>query len=325
MNNSKKIELISLLAMIGVVWWHCYCGSQIELWFIPGFCVWSVPWFFFLSGVLFCRTLDSKSNKVIILQKARSLLVPYVIWCIIGAMITCFIRGWGGGGVLGCFGLIAQKIHPGGNSALWYVRTLMIFIGIVMLLDFINKRFLGNNRSILFALSIIFIALTSRFVVNLGPSSSSFYFILGMMLSGFILTKTVTRKAAGLIGVFSLMVAIFMRILWFKSGYDFANAGGTILANASVILLLAGLWFLFDFLPMKIVQSSFIAKFSCLTAFVYFMHYPINDYVKHIFGWTSPDVMFVLLCLLGPLTYLIIALVVKRYFNKAYVLLSGGR
>lgn len=311
------------MAMICVVWWHCYCGSQIERWFIPGFCVWSVPWFFFLSGVLFCRTLDSKSNKVIILQKAWSLLVPYVIWCIIGAMITCFIRGWGGG--LGLLRFDCSKIHPWGNSALWYVRTLMIFMGIVMLSDFINKRLLGNNRFVLFVLSIIFIALTSRFVVNLGLSSSGFYFILGMMLSGFVLTKTVARKIAGLIGVLSLMVAIFLRILWFKSGYDFVNARGSILANASVILLLTGLWFLFDFLPVKIVQSSFMAKFSCLTAFVYFMHYPINDYVKHIFAWISPDVMFALLCLLGPLTYLIIALVVKRYFNKAYVLLSGGR
>lgn len=323
MNNSKKIEIISLMAMTCVVWWHCYCGSQIERWFIPGFCVWSVPWFFFISGVLFRRTLDSKSNKVIILQKAHSLLVPYIIWCIIGAIITFFIRGWGGG--LGCFGLNALKIHPWGNSALWYVRVLMIFMGIVVLSDFINKRLLGNNRFVLFVLSIIFIGFTSRFLVCLGPSSSGFYFVLGMMLSGLVLTKTVSRKTSCLIGLSSMVVGIIMRLFWFRCGFNFVIAGGTFVANCSVIFLLTGLWFLFDIFPVKIVKSAFIAKFSCLTAFVYFMHYPINDYIKHIFGWVKPDVMFILLCLLGPLTYLIMALVVKRYFNKAYVLLSGGR
>lgn len=93
--RNQKIEIISFMAMLCVVWWHCYCGSQVERWFIPGFCVWSVPWFFFLSGVLFRRTLDSKDYGSVIASKIRSLLVPYIIWCAIGVVITSCFKDWG--------------------------------------------------------------------------------------------------------------------------------------------------------------------------------------------------------------------------------------
>ena len=98
MRRNKKIELISFMAMLCVVWWHCYCGSSIEQWFIPGFCVWSVPWFFFLSGVLFRKTLETKTYRVVVSSKVRSLLIPYIIWCVIGVAITTITHGGGGGG-----------------------------------------------------------------------------------------------------------------------------------------------------------------------------------------------------------------------------------
>ena len=130
MHKNTKIEVVSFVAMLCVVWWHCYCGSNIERWFIPGFCVWSVPWFFFLSGVLFSKTLNYKTYGIVIWSKVRSLLIPYVIWCCIGAMISCAIpyRMSNLSGVLDVFCISSSKIHPWGNNALWYVRSLLIFI-----------------------------------------------------------------------------------------------------------------------------------------------------------------------------------------------------
>lgn len=48
---SIKLRIISFLAMLGVLWWHCFCGSGIEVYFMPVACYWAVPFFFFSSGV----------------------------------------------------------------------------------------------------------------------------------------------------------------------------------------------------------------------------------------------------------------------------------
>ena len=109
--RNKKIEIISFMAMLCVVWWHCYCGSQVERWFIPGVCVWSVPWFFFLSGVLFRRTLDTKGRGEVVASKVRSLLIPYILWCAIGAVLTSFVRQGGGGGSLHSGSRFPKYIH----------------------------------------------------------------------------------------------------------------------------------------------------------------------------------------------------------------------
>ena len=144
----NKIQIISFLAMLCVVWWHCYCGSSIERWFIPCFCVWSVPWFFFLSGVLFRKTLNTKAYEIVIVSKVRSLLIPYIIWCCIGAIITYMIPSRVSvlDGVLDVFCISSKKIHPWGNNALWYIRSLLIFMLLTIVTDYINKKFFDNMR-----------------------------------------------------------------------------------------------------------------------------------------------------------------------------------
>ena len=93
--KANRLALISLMAMVGVVCWHCYCGSGLEQWFIPSFCVWSVPWFFFLSGVLFRKTLETNPIGHVVLAKIKSLVVLYILWCVIGCVITVSISDRG--------------------------------------------------------------------------------------------------------------------------------------------------------------------------------------------------------------------------------------
>ena len=324
MYKNKKIEVISFVAMICVVWWHCYCGSQVERWFIPGFCVWSVPWFFFLSGVLFRRTLDSKQYATIVVSKIRSLLVPYIIWCGIGAVVTSYI--YVGGGWLDAFGISSIKIHPWGNNALWYVRSLLIFMMVTMFIDFFNKKLLGNQRVIGLIITLIVILMTSHFLLNLGPSSSSFYFAIGMISSEKVLGyKAVSKRQSVFVGFCFMLMAAVLRIVWFGIGHDFVNSGGTVLANMSVCAFLVGLWYWADLIPKKSGWSGTVLQLLSLTAFVYFMHYPINDFIKHHLHIQSLNYRFVSLCVFAPLLYLLFAWMVKKWFNKFYVILSGGR
>ena len=329
MHKNAKIEVISFVAMLCVVWWHCYCGSSIERWFIPGFCVWSVPWFFFLSGVLFRKTIDSKPYSVVIRSKIRSLLMPYIIWSCIGAIITSTIpfRVSMFDGALDIFCISSKKIHPWGNNALWYVRSLLIFMLLTVPIDYINKKLLGNRRYFTMICLLALVLLISHYFVSLGPSSSGFYFAAGMSVSERILgCKTdCSRKSVILCGLCFMSVAALLRLIWFCAGYDLINSGGTALANVSVCFLIVGMWHLSDLIPVRFVKSNIIHQFLPLTAFVYFMHYPINDWIKYTARSFNSECLFVTLVVCAPIAYLSLAWSIKKYFSRIYSVLSGGR
>ncbi len=324
----NKIQIISFLAMLCVVWWHCYCGSFIERWFIPCFCVWSVPWFFFLSGVLFRKTLNTKAYGIVIWLKVRSLLIPYIIWCCIGAIITYLIPSRVSvlDGVLDIFCISSRKIHPWGNTALWYVRSLLIFMLLTIPIDYINKKFFRNRRYVFQIILLALILAISHYLIRLGPSSSGFYFVMGMTVSERILgcKRDDTRKST-IAGLCFILVAALLRCIWFWVGYDFINGGGTLLANVSVCFLIAGLWNIADLIPDRLVAFNVICQFVPLTAFVYFMHYPINDWIKYRARGLNSEFLFIALVVCAPISYLLLAWIVKKYFGRVYSVLSGGR
>ena len=64
---SVKFSLISFFAMCAVVSWHIGVeGGWVKRYFCPTFCMWSVPWFFYASGV-FLFTLLSVVHVEILL------------------------------------------------------------------------------------------------------------------------------------------------------------------------------------------------------------------------------------------------------------------
>ena len=80
------------------------------------------------------------------------------------------------------FGITREKIHPWGNSALWYVRSLIIFMALTGLSNFVLRRFSFRGRSLAIAVvSLVLISLVSWRFVALGPKSSGFYFIGGFV------------------------------------------------------------------------------------------------------------------------------------------------
>ncbi len=308
-NKNQKLEFVSFLAMLCVVWWHCFCGSTIERWFIPSVCVWAVPWFFFLSGVLFKKSLEMKSTVEIAVSKTRSLFVPYICWCLIGAVITL------------------TSSAPYGNRALWYVRTLMIFMSFTIFINFCFQRVKARMKDILVPIFVfVTIIVVSRFLIKLGPSSSGLYFSAGMLLSPRILTAKRRNVASALfLGIPFLLMAIVSRLIWFCQGHDFSQYDGTFLANISTIMLISGIWFLTDIIPPSSFSTRFFKSILPLTSVVYFMHYPINDAIKYLMRGINSNYEFVILLIGAPLFYITVSLIIKSYLSRIYSILSGGR
>lgn len=322
--QNKSLSTISLFAMIAVVWWHCNCGSQVELWFIPAFCVWSVPWFFFLSGVLFRRTLETKPVLVVARIKLKTLVFPYLIWCCIGAIITLRVSQWDGINALLC--LSRTRIHPWGNSALWYVRTLIIFMILTSITHFAFNRFIFRLRPAVVAIvSFALIVATSRLVMSLGPASCSLYFIVGYIVSREVFANKSSSRASFIVGMISLIIAAFFRGAWFSMGYSFRHNGATWLGNLSSAFIIVGLLNVIPMLPLSVAKNRIIAACLPLTAIVYFMHYPINNLLKYYSVGMDHDVVFVTLLIFAPTVYFGVAWCLKRYGRKMYNILSGGR
>lgn len=322
---SKKISLISFCAMICVIWWHCNCGSHIEQLFIPAVCVWSVPWFFFASGVFFRLSIERKGILPFLEGKIKSLFVPYLIWCALGIFI-CF-DAVGSGSVLDLYAISLSRASPKWNHALWYLRCLM-FLSLFGAMLYGVVRCLQRGKWWVF--SSVFLAgilVINRFVVHIyGPGSSPLYFIAGVLLAGrlFCQMDICASKRTWVLGVCCLITAVVCRTIWFWEGFRFSVSGGTVIANVSTIFFICALWMLSDRLAGWVFGRGW--GMCCeMTAFVYFLHAPINVEIKHLCCQFNHDVVFVLLIILLPICYLSIAGTLRQSLPRVYGILSGGR
>ena len=92
----NKIMFVQFLLAVGIVYQHTVWNykesallnvGQNFLFYLMETCV---PFFFMISGYLFFRTYEQAKAKEKIVSRARTLLIPYLIWNII---YTCFIIG----------------------------------------------------------------------------------------------------------------------------------------------------------------------------------------------------------------------------------------
>lgn len=90
---STKVSFISFVLCCGVVSqhvkWACHDYTWLNVmqqcwFFIVETCV---PFFFMISGYLFFRTYKSSKWKAKIRSRAKSLLIPYLIWNVFYAIV----------------------------------------------------------------------------------------------------------------------------------------------------------------------------------------------------------------------------------------------
>lgn len=316
---SDRIKVISFYAMLCVIGWHCFCGSRLERYVIPLF-YWSVPWFFVVSGAFFALTVKQRSIRQIVRAKFRSLAVPYLVWSILGSVVLGNICG---AGLADLFCFTSSRMYPVGNQALWYLRALIVFnvIGIVL---WYSLRWVGRYSCWLVSVMFICTAMiVNRYLIPISTGSSSFYFAIGMLIP-----RVANLRVRGLLSFYLLIGALAAKVSWFLCGYDFYSAGGNVLTNLSTMLFIGAIWNGIDSLPNLLGICVAESAVSSVSALCYFMHFPI---ARKIISYEieacaySRSLLFVINLLFLPVLFVLTALALKKYLPKVYCIVSGGR
>ena len=344
LKTSRKVTVISLVAMMSVVAIHSHAIGTMEnpeRWLevtqtllFRAMTSWAVPFFFVVSGYFFARgTYCKRGGGYIpfIATKARTLLVPYLLWTIIGTAIamplymgnnlimhrgllerTFLANGFGWAAVDSFFGI--TKNGPAGNLALWYVRTLMVFFLLAPI-----WKLAANVRWLPIAAGLILvIGCPMVFVPGLEIKAGS----VGWLLLGIGIAETGwdERNMPGWV--------------WMAAGgvYLAASIGAALGQEwLKPAIQISGVMFWWGLGEMLIKQDKELPQLCRMTFWVYSMHGVITGYflsgTLFVLGKNSLGAMAAsVLSIAGVLTICLTAgVLVKRRWPKIYGVLSGGR
>ena len=298
---------------------------------------WAVPWFFTVSGYFLVPSLEKRTFVDFCKAKAHSLLIPFLLWSIWGYIVASLsaseFKDINICDIFACGNVLA----PMYNTALWYVRSLMLFFLLYVVIHVFTKNVgvLRSHELFRIILNVIVFAfvccIIMRYFKLCGPKTSPFYFCAGIVIMAF--TKAgycnYSTKRCIAIGACCLLASVVSRIVWLLQGWTFYNPGGTLINNLSVITFITSIVLLrapfrADCPPrplVKVVDTS---------AFIYFAHRPltmaiINPLRETKLSVTELEIVFWLSLVLFPLSCLIVTRVFRWRFPAVYNILSGGR
>ena len=309
---------------------------------------WAVQFFFVVSGFFFAvhnlnKSWNGGGYVKLLGKKVKSLLVPYVIWALIGTIISTsltllnnylmhralFARTFmDANGVWRKINLLFGILSGGpiGNLALWYVRTLMLLFVLsplfVLMSRLGNKFLLISGLLMAMALPGVSIPYVS---IKLGSVG---WFCAGMGVAQLSLDSKRMPKCGVLLSGLCWMGLATIGAME-KAGYLALNAVSDSLVP---IMSLAGILFWWGFSDLfPICKQGELPDCFKMSFWVYCLHGVITGCflaaVNYILGkseWVAMVASLFSVC--GTLAFcLSIGLFVKHRFLKAYAVLSGGR
>ena len=255
---------------------------------------WAVPWFFIVSGAFAARSLSKDSWRRVVAKKFWGLAVPYAIWMLVPMLVG--IR----------------------NVNLWYLRSLISFMFLMLLFDRILPR---RWHRFLVAVGMLASAfglnrLGVRFLI--GTPTSPFYFAGRYLISELLVAHDVGRRMARHIWVIALAVVLAVGLTWTRFALDLQGLAEMILRNTAVVAMIVALWLIVSRLDWSTVE---IPQWMRATFFVYCCHGPILTLVGRQ-GWSCS---FGVYFFLAPLLFFAFASIVRHACPRVYAILSGGR
>ena len=228
---STKLRFFSFWLMVGVVLLHSkniFLGksipSFIESLFSENLTQICVPLFFMISGFLFFRNENSSIQYLEKIKKRiKSLLIPYILWCL-GIFLLIFVLQQ----LPGIGNFFPQKfmdmslkdnflnaiIYPY-NYPFWFIRELLLYVCLTPVIKFLIDKNGLVLPIFLFLLGIItdsFLQLAVK-VIQVYPF---FYYVLGCYLGIKKLDIKINKNLTLILGIFYL----FINILFANSSFD---------------------------------------------------------------------------------------------------------
>jgi surface polysaccharide O-acyltransferase-like enzyme len=340
---SKKIKFFSFWLMIGVVVLHSTLqdngsGSAIIQIFVSfNLMQVCVPMFFIISGYLFFLNIKSATFSVFvekIKKRFKTLVLPYFIWSLLVFGLVYLLQYLP---IIGNFfpqkfsdmnlkNIIMNAVILPYNYPLWFLRELIIYVLFTPLLYYFVRYGKIAFLILIFILSVVQDSFHCYIMII--HTFSFFCFALGGYL-GLAKHKLIfPHKLLYLSGLIFIALNLFLFLFKMNDEQCF-DYGIKFLYNVKNIAGSLFLWLLFDKI-VKFNDNFFIKKYYNYSFPVFVMHgIPTIMLVRFFQQFIFNEYMGLLYYCLIPFVVIMfcicIAILLKRYFGKVYVILYGNR
>lgn len=339
---SDKIVLLSFILSIGVVYQHTqlrYNGNEFVtllkdfMFYLVEVCV---PCFFMISGYLFYRTFSMKKLMDKYKSRARSLLVPYLVWNVIYCVCMVILYRLGfiheldvpqNGGVL--YSIVNSNFSP-----LWFVKYLMIFaLFSPILYILIKNKYLGIFVLMAMIIYNAFAYRTGIMQIPLNINANNFtmlnYQLIFYMIGAYAalhlkLTVETGTKQKAYISICVIVILIAIYFIWLR------NHGDAITSHTFRIIFSIALWFAMDMMPE--IKIKWWMKISF---FIYCAHLlplqcmqKVSEIIINHIPYFKAQLMileYIFLPILVVMLVIFIAWLLKRYALVLWNIITGSR
>jgi len=323
---SDKIRVASFIATIMVVFRHAVnlqaFGVSGVASFVENGCSFmtdvAVPFFFLVSGFFFFQHSYSSLSSYLemIKKKIHTLLVPFLIWNLVGALCLLVYdkHGMLGGSFLECgYHLLMSHWY----GPLWYVRDILLLMAFVPLYGWIIEK---KQRVLHFVIiCIVAVRFWAPGWVTLLTGEGITFFLLGGFVRQFpsILEKRIPIWAT------LLLICVWIYLSFFVTVWD------NFIHKSSILIGLVSFWFLLDLFPQRLFNWR--VKFSCYSFLIYVSHANVVKIGKvgiaHFFE--GNEVVALLTFAFVPIAVILIVVgigsVWKRHASAIFNICIGGR
>lgn len=323
---SKKITVLSFFLSVMIVYIHSlWKVSNQTLVFIHTYffnlqnvCV---PMFFFISGYLFFRNFSMEKLYYKYKKRAKTLLIPYLIWNVISFFYSYIIMKFFGANVeIPSAPLsVLFSILNAEYSVLWFVKHLMIYTIIAPIIYFVLKNKKIGAISLVFLLILLWYTIKTQLLIlpiNLTSNCiwiylyEGIYYLLG---SYFALNwkkefESMNLKRAKISAIFILVLLILNLF--------------TQLCDVPVIILVIYrlLFCCLLFFTLDLLPDIDVKWWMKISFFIYCAHmYPLQLCQQLIIKINSQDIVALLNYIIVPIFTIILCLIVAKKLINKYV------
>ena len=345
--DSRFMSVIFFVCSIMVVGIHSYnidsasinsIASYVEGFFCHGLFIAAVPIFFYLSGYLFFRNIDTVTAVLSKMKtRIKSVLMPFLAWSTIYFLFfLAASRAFGieltNSIVLTPFNVIKAIVFYQYSYPLWYMYQLTMFLLLTPIIHIIiKKRFLSVCLLVVCFLYSVFIKDTVDIWIFDNSTRSLFqfnffcYYFAGCMSVKFAneinkLKEILYRnKRTSIIITFLITIAfsVFCSLAYDERIPIFYDRIFVPIVAVSLFIFI-GLIFEKISYPKQVSTMIVYGVHSLIGLCLSYVYAPFLPYVPKL-------VMFILSMIITSVLSCLVSYVLKRFLKPIYFVLSGGR